>query len=73
MNDYPDYTPGPEGATVLLHVPDPPGQQITYKLLRVPATIGMPNTVFMSAPIPIPGSQGFTNVPLAVPGGWNIR
>lgn len=73
MSDYPGYVPGPTTATTLLHIPDPPGQNITFRLVQVPATIGMRN-VLVQGTVPVPGTLfGFITVANAVPGGWNIQ
>lgn len=71
--DYPGYVPGPAMATTLAHIPDPPGQNITFRLVHVPATIGLPNRL-VSGSVPVPGTLfGFVTVVNAVPGGWNIQ
>lgn len=43
---------------VPLHIPDPPGQNITFKLVYVDARVGLPKPVEITGMLPIPGTVG---------------
>lgn len=43
---------------VPVHIPDPPGQNITFRLIYVDARVGLPKPVAIGAMLPIPGTVG---------------
>lgn len=70
---YPGYVPGPSVPMVPMHVPDPPGQNVTFKVIYVNPSIIDP-AVSPNVPVvgivPVPGTVGvFSRVVNVIPAG----